>query len=67
VDVFDHVKIFQFDEHLASRIIWRDVAETNESTIREIRIPLGVTENVFKQLFDILNELLAKEESMRAS
>ncbi|MEQ1902868.1 MAG: Imm42 family immunity protein [Pirellulaceae bacterium] len=65
VDVFDNVKVFQFDEQFSSRIIWREMPETNDAAIREFRIPIGVTETVFKQLFEILNELLLKEEIKR--
>lgn len=62
LDVFSSVRVYQFDEGVQSRIIWRDLADIKSPVTYEIRVPLGTTEEVFKQLEELLDSLLQKEE-----
>jgi hypothetical protein len=66
VDVFDRVHVFQFDEGATSRIIWRSTVGNEDIATSEIVIPVGYTEQVFAQLFDVLNQVFEWEKSMRS-
>lgn len=65
VDVFDNVRVFQFDEGSASRILWRSITQHCASAVYEVRIPTGFAETVFSQLSKLLTEITAWEESIR--
>jgi hypothetical protein len=67
VDVFDNVRVFQFDEGSASRILWRSIDQNCPSAVYEVRIPIGSTETVFSQLYNLLTEIAAWEESSRSA
>jgi Immunity protein 42 len=62
MDVLNYTTVYQVDEDTESRIIWIINKENRDSPINEIRVPLGYTENVFLQLFRLLNQLLEREE-----
>jgi hypothetical protein len=66
VDVFDHVRVLQFDEHSISRILWSRIADDKHSTINEIIVPTGCTERAFDQLFALLNQITTWEVSVRS-
>jgi hypothetical protein len=64
VDVFDHVRVFQFDEGSTSRILWRPVSD-GECVTREHSVPIGYTERVFEELSGLLNQITIWENSMK--
>jgi len=66
VDVFDYVRILQFDEGAFSRIIWRTVGDDLSSVTHEARVPIGSTERVFIELSTLLTNLENWEKSTRA-
>ncbi len=57
VDVFDYVRVFQFDEEGVSRLIWRSMEEDGDKLTHETRVPIGTTERVFLELSDALTQL----------
>lgn len=64
VDVFDHVRVFQFDEGQKSRIIWRSTDGEANTVTNETTVPVGYTEKVFEQLSDLLHQVIEWEKSM---
>jgi hypothetical protein len=38
VDVFDHVRVFQFDEDNESRILWCSTSGISDSVVHEVRV-----------------------------
>ena len=57
VDVFDYVRVFQFDEKDFSRLIWRSMKEDSDKGTNETRVAIGTTERVFVELSDVLTLL----------
>jgi len=66
IDVFDGVRVFQFDEGAVSRILWRFTTDNDDRAVHEVDVSLGCTEDVFSRLSNLLIEVSAWEESMRA-
>ncbi len=65
VDVFAYVRVYQFDDGLNSRILWKSFVETEGGIVKEIIIPLGTTESVFRELRNLLEQLTEWEEAQR--
>ena len=66
IDVFDHVRVFQFDEGATTRIIWKSTVGNGDVVTSETIVPVGYVECVFDQLSDVLNQLAAWEKSMKS-
>lgn len=62
VDVFDYVRVFQFDEGESSRIIWRSFGDDCKAIVNEIIVPSGTVESAFHELNRLLETLTEWEK-----
>jgi hypothetical protein len=65
IDVFDNVRVFQFDEGAVSRIIWKAIGENMDESVHEVVTPRGATEQVFQRLHALLESLVEWENLRR--
>lgn len=57
VDVFDGIRLFQFDEFNYTRLLWRSSENSGSTPTYEYRTPLGTTEQCFFELNHTLDEM----------